>query len=480
MVRADPAVQGVGVLPGRVDPQRTVLAGDLRQTAAVHRHAVNVGDHGTRWRNIIRQHIPGGALAHACHAVDMILQDVQRVGRQRGDPRRRIEQEQVLAGGQIQRQLRGGAAQQRRAQPAGFNAHLLEGLRRIVELIDVEVEHRGQRHAAHGRLNGHGAGGAFFYGVDDRVGQIVQQVQPQRIAKVDPHQGKAALRRGAVVNRLHGGIEGQRGGIVHGHDTAAAGAFAQRQHQICRGAGAVVGDGVGKVLRAPNDGGAGVGQVIGIAAVQVDGQRAVLPLNHRAVSRDAGGGALGVGDRGDGGARRGVVAACGWVHVGDDVPDNTGLAGHGACAGLFHRHIEAGVRAGCQQVSVVAQDAILTIRQAGQVQRHPRRAEGQQVSELRLSGVDHGGPGVVGGVKALYHQLKGIEQGKNGPRGVGVHGNIRTAAAADGETYLRGVVAEQRQHVTYGAHQQETIVAVLRVGHRCGGCQRQLFNVGAG
>ena len=55
---------------------------------------------------------------------------------------------------------------------------------------------------------------------------------------------------------------------------------------------------------------------------------------------------------------------------------------------------------------------------------------------------------LIGGVEALYHQLKGIEQGKNGTRGVGVHGNIRTAAVADGETYLRGVVAEQRQHVT--------------------------------
>ena len=97
-----------------------------------------------------------------------------------------------------------------------------------------------------------------------------------------------------------------------------------------------------------------------------------------------------------------------------------------------------------------------------------------------MSGIHDGGPGVVDGIETLHHQLQGVEQRKHRPRGVGIDHNIRTAAAAHVELNLGCIVAQQGQHVAYGTHQQEAIVAVLAVGDGGGGTEIQLFNVIAG
>ncbi len=408
----------------------------------------------------------------------MIFQHVQRVGGQGGDPCSRIQQEEVLPGRQVQRQLRRGTAQQRRTQPARFDAHLLEGLRRVIELVDIQVEYRRQRHTAHGSLNGHGAGGTFLHVVDDRIAQIVQQVQPQRVAEIDPHHGKAALRRGAVIDFMDRGVKGQRGRVIHRHNTVSGSTGTQRQYQVRRRADAVMGDGVGETLCPAHNRGAGVGQVVGVAAIAINGQRTVLALNNRAVGIHAGGDTQCVGDSRDRGPCRGVVAARGRVGVENYVTVQAGVARHGTGAGFFHRHIEAGVGAGRQQVSVIAQHPVVAVRQPGQVQRYAGSPEGQQIGKLGLSGIHHGSPGTVDVM--LYHQLKGIEQGEHRTRGIGVHHNIRIAAAAHREVHLGSIITQQREDVAYGTHQQEAIITVLAVGDGGRGADIQLFDVIAG
>ncbi len=80
----------------------------------------------------------------------------------------------------------------------------------------------------------------------------------------------------------------------------------------------------------------------------------------------------------------------------------------------------------------------------------------------------------------LNHQFKGVEQREHRARGVGVHHDIGTAAAAHREVDLSGVIPQQRQDVTHGADQQEAVVAVLAVGDGGRGAEIQLFNVIAG
>ena len=239
-----------------------------------------------------------------------------------------------------------------------------------------------------------------------------------------------------------------------------------------------MGDGVGEALRPANDRGAGVGQVVGIAAVAVDGQRTVFALDHRAVGVHAGGHALRVSDRGDSGAGRRVVAAGGRVRIEDHVAVEAGIARDRTRTGLFHRHVEAGVGAGRQQVGVIAEHAIVAVSQSGQVQRYAGCAEGKEIGKLRLAGIHHGGPGAVDVM--LNHQLKGVEQREHRTRGVGVHHDIRTAAAAHREVDLGRIIAQQRQDVAHGANQQEAVIAVLAVGHGCRGAEVQLFDVIAG
>ena len=277
---------------------------------------------------------------------------------------------------------------------------------------------------------------------------------------------------------MHAGVEGQRGRVVHRHNAVNYRTGTQRQYQLCRRADAVVGDGVGEALRPANDCGAGVGQVVGVAAVAVNGQRTVLPLDHRAVGVHAGGDALGVSDRGDSGSGRRVVAAGGRVRIEDHVAVEAGIACDRTRTGLFYRHVEAGVGASRQQVGVVAEHAIVAVSQPGQVQRYAGCAEGQQIGKLWLAGIHHGGPGAVDVM--LNHQLQGIEQRKHRPRSVGVHHDIRAAAAAHREVHLGGIIAQQRQNVAYGADQQEAVIAVLAVGHGRRGAEVQLFDVIAG
>ena len=106
MVRAYAAPQGIGVLTGRIDGQRAVFPLNGGGAAGVDRHAVHFGNQRARRNRVIRQHVAGGRFADTRHAVDMVLQDAQRVGRQGGDPGRGIQQEQVLPGRQVQRKLR--------------------------------------------------------------------------------------------------------------------------------------------------------------------------------------------------------------------------------------------------------------------------------------------------------------------------------------------------------------------------------------
>ncbi|CZV32695.1 Uncharacterised protein [Enterobacter cloacae] len=239
-----------------------------------------------------------------------------------------------------------------------------------------------------------------------------------------------------------------------------------------------MGDGVGETLRPANDRGAGIGQVIGVAAVAVNGQRTVLTLDHRAVGVHAGGDALGVSDRGEGGSGRRVVAAGGRVGIEDHVTIKAGIARDRTRTGLFHRHVEAGVGAGRQQVGVVAEHAIVAVSQPAEVQRYAGCTEGQQIGKLRLAGIHHGGPGAVDVM--LNHQLQGVEQREHRPGSVGVHHDIRAAAAAHREVHLGGIIAQQRQDVAHGADQQEAVIAVLAVGHGCRGAEVQLFDVIAG
>ena len=239
-----------------------------------------------------------------------------------------------------------------------------------------------------------------------------------------------------------------------------------------------MGDGVGEALRPANDRGAGISQVVGIAAVAVDGQRTVFALDHRAVGVHAGGHALRVSDRGDSGAGRRVVAAGGRVRIEDHVAVEAGIARDRTRTGLFHRHVEAGVGTCRQQVGVVAQHAVVAVGQPGQIQRDAGGAEGQEIGKLRLAGIHHGCPDTVDVV--LHHQLKGIEQREHRPRSVGVYHDVRAAAVAHREVHLRGVITDQRQDVAHGADQQEAVVAVLAVGDGRRGAEVQLLNVIAG
>ncbi len=288
------------------------------------------------------------------------------------------------------------------------------------------------------------------------------------------------MRRGTVVDGVYAGVEGQGSRIVNGDNAVRYAARAERQHEVCRRADAVMGNGVGEALRAAYHRGAGVGEVIGVAAVAVNGQRTVLPLYDRAVSVHAGGDPQRVGDGGDRRACRGVVAPRGGVGIEDHVAVQAGVARDGARAGLFHRHVEAGVRAGGQQVGVIAQHAIVTVSQPGEVQRYAGGPQCQQVGELRLAGIDHRGPGAVNAVETLHHQLKGVEQREHGAGGVGIHHDVGTAAAAYREVHLSGVIPQQRQDIAHRTHQQEAVIAVLAVGDGGGGAEIQLFDVIAG
>ncbi|MNZ67487.1 hypothetical protein D3C78_857390 [compost metagenome] len=227
VIRADVAAQRVGVVPLSVNCQRTVLTLNNGHACGINGNAVDLGDQRALRRDIVRQYVARRRCPHARHVINMVLQHVKGIRRQHRDPRCGIEQEQVLARRQVQRQRARGAAQQRRAQPARLNAHLLESLGRIVKFIDIQVKHRHQRHTTDRGLNGHGAGGAFLHAVDDRIAQIVEQVQPQRAAKINARDGESALRRRAVVDRVHAGVVGQRCRIVDCRDAIGDGICAE-------------------------------------------------------------------------------------------------------------------------------------------------------------------------------------------------------------------------------------------------------------
>ncbi|MND78718.1 hypothetical protein D3C80_704350 [compost metagenome] len=227
VIRADTAAQRIGVAPLSVNRQRTVFTLNNGHARGVNGDTVDLGDQRTLRRNIVRQHVARRRGSLARHVINMVLQHVKGIAREHRDPRRGVQQEQVFTRRQIQRQRTRGPPQQRRAQPARLNAHLLEGLRRIVEFIDIQVKHRRQRHAADRGLNGHGAGGAFLHAVDDRIAQIVEQVQPQRAAKINARDGESALGRRAVVDRLHAGVVGQRCRIVDRRDAIGDGICAE-------------------------------------------------------------------------------------------------------------------------------------------------------------------------------------------------------------------------------------------------------------
>ena len=91
MVRPHAASQGIGVLAQRIDGQRAVFPLNVGCAAAVDRHAVHFRDQRARRNRVIRQHVARSGFADARHAVDMILQDAQRIPRQDGDPRGGIE-----------------------------------------------------------------------------------------------------------------------------------------------------------------------------------------------------------------------------------------------------------------------------------------------------------------------------------------------------------------------------------------------------
>ncbi|MND78719.1 hypothetical protein D3C80_704360 [compost metagenome] len=78
-------------------------------------------------------------------------------------------------------------------------------------------------------------------------------------------------------------------------------------------------DGIGEALGATQHGSAGVGQRVGVTPVQVDGQRAVLPLNDGAVRRHIDYVTLRVGHGRDAGSRWRVIAARRRVKVINDV-----------------------------------------------------------------------------------------------------------------------------------------------------------------
>ena len=410
----------------------------------------------------------------------MIFQDVDTVAGQHRDPRRGVHQEQVFTRRQGQRQRCRGAAQQRRPQPACLGAHPLIALGRRVELVDIQVKHRRQRDPTNASLDGHGAGGAFLHAVLHGLAAIVQQVEVQHVTQVDAHHGKAALARWTVVDGLYLRVEGQRGGVVHRRDAVSHRVFTEGDDQsgVVRGPfpGDVVGEGIGPAQHR----GAGVGQGVGVAPVSVQGQGAVQPVDGgaRRARRHVGGDAVGVGDAGDYRAVRGAVAAAYRIGIGDDVAVLHQGTGQGARGGLRDVHIKAGVRPGRQQVGVVAQDAILPARQAGQVQGHAAGAEGQQVSELRQAGIHLGGPG--GAVPALNNDLQGVEQGEHNTGGAGVDLHIRAAAGRYGEGHLGGVIPQQRQHVADAAYQLDAIVAVLGGADGGVGGQIQPHHVVAG
>ncbi|CNU32882.1 Uncharacterised protein [Salmonella enterica subsp. enterica serovar Bovismorbificans] len=142
--------------------------------------------------------------------------------------------------------------------------------------------------------------------------------------------------RGTVVDVANVSIKDQRGVIVCRYHTARYRRGTQINNQL-RGAAtdAILGDGVGEALFMSVSR-RGLSQRVGVTAILINVQRAVLSLDIHATRADRRTDAVGVGDGGDRGARRrGIIS--------HDVAGTDGWPANNTCAGLVYIDIQAGI-----------------------------------------------------------------------------------------------------------------------------------------